>query len=51
MGPKIQAALAFLASGGEEVVITNAENLESALDGRAGTRITRDPAAAPAPRA
>ncbi|MEW5936197.1 MAG: carbamate kinase [Candidatus Thermoplasmatota archaeon] len=39
MGPKIEAALLFLGKGGKEVVITNAEMLLAALDGRAGTKI------------
>ncbi|MBM3708766.1 MAG: carbamate kinase [Actinobacteria bacterium] len=37
MGPKISAVLYFLENGGRRAVITNAENLESALDGRDGT--------------
>ncbi len=40
MGPKIEAAIEFLESGGEKVIITNPENLEKALDGTAGTIIT-----------
>jgi carbamate kinase len=39
MGPKIEAALAFLAGGGREVVITDAVSLSAAMLGRAGTRI------------
>jgi carbamate kinase len=39
MGPKIEAALAFLEAGGDEVVITSPERLADALDGTAGTRI------------
>jgi carbamate kinase len=39
MGPKIEAALAFLEAGGDEVVITTPERLADALDGTAGTRI------------
>ncbi len=41
MGPKVQAALDFLAGGGHEVVITLPESAAAALAGRAGTRITR----------
>lgn len=41
MGPKVEAALNFLRHGGERVIITSAERLDLALDGRAGTRITR----------
>ncbi len=39
MGPKIEAALSFLAGGGSEVVITSPDLLLAAVDGRAGTRI------------
>jgi carbamate kinase len=40
MGPKIEAAIAFLEAGGERVIITSAANLGSAEDGKAGTRIS-----------
>ena len=39
MGPKINAAINFLESGGEEVIITSIEKTEQALHGDAGTRI------------
>ena len=39
MGPKVQAALQFLAGGGHEVIITLPEAAEAALAGRTGTRI------------
>lgn len=39
MGPKIEAALSFLAGGGREVIITSPELLLEALAGRVGTRI------------
>lgn len=39
MGPKIQAALNFLAGGGQEVVITLPETAAAALAGRTGTHI------------
>lgn len=39
MGPKIEAALEFLAGGGREVLITLPEALADALEGRTGTRI------------
>lgn len=39
MAPKIEAALMYLEGGGREVVITDPEHLERALDGHAGTRI------------
>ncbi|HEY7675457.1 MAG TPA: carbamate kinase [Candidatus Methylomirabilis sp.] len=40
MGPKVQAALDFLAGGGHEVVITLPETAAAALAGRTGTRLT-----------
>ncbi len=39
MAPKVEAAILFLENGGKEVVITNPENLEKALDGKTGTHI------------
>ena len=39
MGPKIAAALRYLASGGKNVVITSLDRAYDALEGRAGTRI------------
>jgi len=41
MGPKIEAAIAFLESGGKEVVVTSPEVLHAAVLGKAGTRITK----------
>jgi len=41
MGPKIQAVINFLAQEDSIAVITNPENLESALDGKGGTTIMR----------
>jgi carbamate kinase len=40
MGPKIEAALAFVRQGGKEAVITSLETIEEALEGRAGTRLS-----------
>jgi len=40
MGPKIEAAIEFLEAGGKEVIITTPELLESAMEGKAGTKIT-----------
>jgi carbamate kinase len=40
MGPKVEAAIEFLESGGERVIITNPDNFEKALEGLAGTTIT-----------
>jgi len=39
MGPKIKAAIQFLESGGEEVLITSIENMSQAGKGKTGTRI------------
>lgn len=39
MGPKIAAALLYLRAGGRSVLITDAENLDRALDGETGTRV------------
>jgi carbamate kinase len=41
MAPKIQAVVNFLEHGGKEAIITNPENLERALAGETGTRITK----------
>ena len=41
MGPKIEAAISFLESGGKEVVVTSPENLYRAVAGGSGTRIFR----------
>ena len=40
MGPKIQAVVDYLERGGGEAIITSPENLERALAGQTGTRIT-----------
>ena len=40
MGPKIEAALAYLERGGKLVIITSPESIPEALQGMAGTRIT-----------
>ena len=40
MGPKVEAAIEFLSSGGERAIITSPDNFERALDGVAGTTIT-----------
>jgi len=40
MAPKIRAVLRYLDQGGREAVITCPEELEAAVEGRAGTRIT-----------
>jgi carbamate kinase len=39
MGPKIEAAVAFLEQGGEQVIVTQPHLLEDAIHGRTGTRI------------
>jgi carbamate kinase len=42
MGPKIEAAISFLESGGKEVIITSMEKGFAAMQGKAGTRIVLD---------
>jgi carbamate kinase len=42
MGPKIQAVVSYLERGGKEALITNPDNLERALAGQTGTRITHN---------
>lgn len=42
MLPKIKAIVSFLEKGGEKAIITNPENLRSALEGKTGTHITRE---------
>ncbi|MBY8988802.1 MAG: carbamate kinase [Candidatus Lokiarchaeota archaeon] len=37
MGPKIQAVINFLESGGERAIITSIEKIKEALEGKAGT--------------
>jgi carbamate kinase len=39
MGPKIQSAMMYLEAGGREVIITNPENLDRALNHQTGTRL------------
>lgn len=40
MEPKVQAAVDFIEAGGERVIITSLEMMESALNGEGGTTIT-----------
>jgi len=40
MGPKIEAAIDYIAGGGKEVLITSASHLKAAMINRSGTRIT-----------
>lgn len=42
MGPKIQAVISYLEHGGKQALITDPDNLERALAGHTGTRVTRD---------
>ena len=39
MGPKIEAIINFMETGGEKVKITSIEKIKEALEGRAGTQI------------
>jgi carbamate kinase len=41
MGPKIEAACAFVEAGGDSVLISSMAKLDAALRGEVGTRITR----------
>jgi len=41
MGPKIQASIDFLESGGKEVLITSVERMQEALAGKTGTVIIK----------
>ncbi len=42
MGPKVKACIRFLESGGKRAIITSLDKALEALDGKTGTRITRD---------
>lgn len=42
MAPKIRAVVQYLERGGKEAIITNPENIERAVAGETGTRITRE---------
>ena len=39
MGPKIEAAIAFLENGGKRALITSIESIINAIEGKAGTEI------------
>ncbi len=41
MGPKIEAAISFLRAGGKKAIITSAEKMDSAINGKGGTEITQ----------
>ena len=42
MAPKMRAVVQFLEGGGNEALITNPENIERAMAGETGTRITKN---------
>ena len=42
MGPKVESAIRFLATGGTEVIIACPDMLLDAIDGRSGTHIVPD---------
>jgi carbamate kinase len=44
MGPKIEAAIEFVAATGRRVLITDIEHLPAALAGEGGTVIVAEPA-------
>lgn len=39
MGPKVEAALRFIAAGGREAIVTSPDRLVAAMDGQAGTHV------------
>ena len=39
MGPKVEAAVRFMKSGGKRAIITSIEAIEDAVEGRAGTEV------------
>ena len=39
MGPKMEAAIEFVETGGDEAIITSPEELFAAMEGRAGTHV------------
>jgi carbamate kinase len=39
MGPKVEAAMQFIKSGGKRAVITSIQGIEDAVAGKAGTEI------------
>ncbi len=41
MGPKVEAAVQFVKSGGKRAVITSIQGIEDAVAGKAGTEVTR----------
>jgi carbamate kinase len=47
MGPKVEAAVRFVETGGHRAVITSLDRIADAVDGRAGTVVeaTRTPLA------
>jgi carbamate kinase len=42
MRPKIEAAISFVEKSKKTATITSVENIEAAVEGRAGTRIVPD---------
>ncbi len=42
MGPKIEAAIQFISSGGKRAIITSVETIQDALAGKTGTELIRD---------
>jgi carbamate kinase len=39
MGPKVEAALRFVAAGGREAIVTSPGRMAAALEGRDGTHV------------
>ena len=42
MGPKVQACINFLESGGEQAIIASVDHIKDALSGSAGTHFYKD---------
>jgi carbamate kinase len=41
MGPKVEAAVQFVKSGGRRAIIASIQGIEDAVAGKAGTEVTR----------
>ena len=42
MGPKVQAAINFVESGGERAIITSIDTIKESLDGKSGTQFLNE---------
>jgi carbamate kinase len=41
MGPKVEATVQFIKSGGKRAIITSIESIKAAVAGNVGTEVTR----------